>query len=152
FQSAWLMLWRVDEKLKRLARWTGAVCISYFMFASIRILSNILDPSAIDFFKLNAIDSVILLAYQLLGILLTFTLILMINGRLLNEISAYAEEKNKMAAELNRLASTDTLTGINNRLKLDRVLNAEVLRSKRYLRPLSAILLDIDHFKSVNDT
>src|SRR5271157_2865913 len=71
FQSAWLMLWRVDEKLKRLARWTGAVCISYFMFASIRILSNILDPSAIDFFKLNAIDSVILLAYQLLGILLT---------------------------------------------------------------------------------
>lgn len=46
----------------------------------------------------------------------------------------------------------DPLTGINNRAALDEALTREVRLAKRYKRPLSIIVLDIDHFKVVNDT
>lgn len=51
-----------------------------------------------------------------------------------------------------RDANTDSLTGLMNRAGLDRVLEEEIHRSHRYSYPLSAILIDIDHFKEVNDT
>jgi len=54
--------------------------------------------------------------------------------------------------ELERLSVTDKLTGIFNRLKIDEVLESEIQRSQRYVHPFSIILLDIDHFKRVNDT
>lgn len=58
-------------------------------------------------------------------------------------------EKNR---ELEQIATIDRLTGVFNRRKLDEVLYTEVLRSKRYGNTFGVILLDIDHFKSVNDT
>ncbi|MBI5302778.1 MAG: GGDEF domain-containing protein [Chloroflexi bacterium] len=47
---------------------------------------------------------------------------------------------------------TDPLTGIYNRRYLDRRLNEEFARARRYASPLSVLLLDIDRFKHVNDT
>lgn len=55
-------------------------------------------------------------------------------------------------ADLERLSSTDRLTGAWNRAHLDRVVAAELDRSMRSRQPVSLILLDIDHFKRVNDT
>ena len=49
-------------------------------------------------------------------------------------------------------ANTDTLTGLMNRAGLDKIFDEEIQRSHRYSYPLSAILIDIDHFKEVNDT
>jgi len=54
--------------------------------------------------------------------------------------------------ELAFLAAMDKLTGLYNRRKLDELLAVEVARAERYNRPLSIILLDIDRFKSINDT
>ncbi|MEG3640015.1 diguanylate cyclase [Magnetococcus sp. PR-3] len=51
-----------------------------------------------------------------------------------------------------RLSITDKLTQLYNRLKLDEVLKEEVARCFRYKGQLSIILMDLDHFKSVNDT
>jgi len=53
--------------------------------------------------------------------------------------------------ELEILSTTDTLTGIYNRLKLDDVMLYEKNLFDRFNRPLSIILLDIDDFKKVND-
>ena len=55
-------------------------------------------------------------------------------------------------ADLERLSSTDRLTGAWNRAHLDRVVAAELDRSMRSRQPVSLILLDIDHFKRINDT
>jgi len=55
-------------------------------------------------------------------------------------------------AALERLSSTDRLTGAWNRAHLDRVVAAELDRSIRTRQPVSLILFDIDHFKQVNDT
>lgn len=54
--------------------------------------------------------------------------------------------------ELERLSVTDKLTGLFNRLKLDEVFEREIQRSTRFNQRFSVILLDIDHFKQVNDT
>lgn len=54
--------------------------------------------------------------------------------------------------KLQNLAVTDNLTGLYNRTKLDEVLNSELDRSKRFNYCFSFMLIDIDHFKIVNDT
>jgi two-component system cell cycle response regulator len=54
-------------------------------------------------------------------------------------------------AEVHRLSNTDTLTEVANRRQLEQSLARELLRSKRYHRPLALLLIDADHFKAVND-
>ena len=51
-----------------------------------------------------------------------------------------------------KLSVTDGLTGISNRPNMEQALRSEFERSMRYGAPLSVVLLDVDHFKTVNDT
>ncbi|CAO3450949.1 hypothetical protein [Azospirillum argentinense] len=57
-----------------------------------------------------------------------------------------------MQRQLERLATTDSLTGALNRGRFMARAADEVARAQRSGQPLSAIMLDIDHFKKVNDT
>ena len=57
----------------------------------------------------------------------------------------------RLVEQFERQAITDGLTGIFNRRYFDERLAAEMHRAKRYGHPLSLIILDIDHFKTVND-
>jgi diguanylate cyclase (GGDEF)-like protein/PAS domain S-box-containing protein len=57
----------------------------------------------------------------------------------------------RMERQFMALSVTDRLTGLANRLKLDEVLDYEILRSRRSKASFSLILLDIDHFKEIND-
>jgi diguanylate cyclase (GGDEF)-like protein len=50
------------------------------------------------------------------------------------------------------MSTRDFLTGVYNRRKFDETLNVEIERAKRYAHRLSIGILDIDHFKTVNDT
>ncbi|MDH3725858.1 MAG: diguanylate cyclase [Thermoleophilia bacterium] len=61
------------------------------------------------------------------------------------------EELEASARRLADLAVTDPLTGLANQREFQLQLDAEVSRAQRYGRPLSLILLDLDHFKLVND-
>jgi two-component system, cell cycle response regulator len=63
----------------------------------------------------------------------------------------YALKLSHTLAELNRLATHDELTGLLNRRELNRTLADESDRSARFGRPFSLVMLDLDHFKSVND-
>lgn len=58
---------------------------------------------------------------------------------------------NRFQRHLQKIASTDVLTGLLNRQALAVLFRQATLGSKRSGRPLAAILLDIDHFKNVND-
>ncbi len=64
---------------------------------------------------------------------------------------ADVDEQKKLEARLDQLASTDALTGVYNRRRLFELAAAEVERSERYGHPLSVALLDVDHFKRLND-
>jgi polar amino acid transport system substrate-binding protein len=68
---------------------------------------------------------------------------------LLKEAQKKIEEKNK---ELEKLAITDKLTNLYNRRKIDELLENEIHRSERFGRAFGFAILDIDHFKNVNDT
>jgi diguanylate cyclase (GGDEF)-like protein/PAS domain S-box-containing protein len=56
-----------------------------------------------------------------------------------------------MEASLLKLSQEDALTGLFNRRTLMAAIEAEVARQQRYQRPLSLLMIDIDHFKQVND-
>ncbi len=62
------------------------------------------------------------------------------------------QESEAMHSDLIRIASRDFLTGLANRRLFDETLEKEFVRHKRSHLPLSLILIDIDLFKSYNDT
>jgi diguanylate cyclase len=62
------------------------------------------------------------------------------------------DEINALQARLSEQANRDSLTGLYNRRYLDDTLARELARCKREGQPLSLMLIDIDHFKRVNDT
>ena len=68
---------------------------------------------------------------------------------LLQEANKIIDIKNK---ELELLASTDKLTSISNRNRLDEMLHQESQRAIRYSSSFGIIIVDIDYFKRVNDT
>ncbi|MEW5813938.1 MAG: diguanylate cyclase [Spirochaetota bacterium] len=53
--------------------------------------------------------------------------------------------------ELEKLAKYDFLSGLLNRLSLSAAMDSEIERSMRTRSPLSGIMMDIDHFKAIND-
>lgn len=61
-------------------------------------------------------------------------------------------ERKQLEQELQRMATYDMLTGVYNRQSLEKAASTEVERALRYGHPLSVLVIDIDHFKSVNDT
>ena len=58
----------------------------------------------------------------------------------------------KRAEEAEELASRDGLTGLYNHRTFYALLKDEIVRSQRFKRPVSVLMLDIDYFKRVNDT
>lgn len=72
----------------------------------------------------------------------------------LGEIIGYTAVRQDITDKkrIEELSITDRLTGLYNRLKLDELLSLQVNMAHRYETPFSAIMLDIDKFKSVNDT
>jgi diguanylate cyclase (GGDEF)-like protein len=72
-------------------------------------------------------------------------------GRLARDFNAMAERLMAHQHKLEELSSRDGLTGLLNRREFDGRLSEEVQRAQRYTKPLSILLLDIDHFKNVND-
>ena len=60
--------------------------------------------------------------------------------------------RKSMEQELRHRATHDHLTGLFNRVELEQYFQKELSRSKRYQHELSIFMIDIDHFKEVNDT
>lgn len=67
-------------------------------------------------------------------------------------LQAQLEEIGRLQSALQEQAMRDGLTGLFNRRYLDEMLEREVSRARREGIPLSLVMLDIDHFKQVNDT
>lgn len=74
-----------------------------------------------------------------------------INPRMLERSVRYALKLEETMAELRRLATHDPLTGLQNRREFDRLLEQECDRAERFGHAFAVALLDLDHFKAVND-
>jgi len=74
-----------------------------------------------------------------------------LNSRQLERAISYALKLSGTLAQLRLLAQRDGLTGLHNRREFQRILQEEWDRSVRFKRPFSLVMVDIDHFKKIND-
>jgi diguanylate cyclase (GGDEF)-like protein len=68
------------------------------------------------------------------------------------ESASVALTRSMLYLKMEKLATTDGLTGLNNHRTFQEIAAREFERAKRHGRPLSMLLTDIDHFKNFNDT
>jgi diguanylate cyclase (GGDEF)-like protein/PAS domain S-box-containing protein len=61
-------------------------------------------------------------------------------------------ERRRFEEQLRHLADHDALTGLYNRRRLDQELERQIADSRRYGRHAALLLIDLDHFKQINDT
>ena len=97
---------------------------------------------------------------RLLGILITLLLSLVIVASFLilqrqlgaeSQLAEKQKETEGRAREMARRADTDALTGIANRQGFNEAIAREFARARRFRHPLAMVLVDLDHFKRVND-
>lgn len=72
-------------------------------------------------------------------------------SRLVHFIGVVTSELEQANKELTRISEIDKVTQIYNRFKLDYILDQEIDKSERYDTIFSIVMIDIDHFKQVND-
>ncbi|MFO8173602.1 MAG: sensor domain-containing diguanylate cyclase [Longimicrobiales bacterium] len=86
------------------------------------------------------------------GLLVICTLVdLRVRREVREELLLLAAELERSNQKLQELSTTDSLTSLRNRRAFMDHLNARLEASVRHARPLSILILDIDHFKSYND-
>jgi diguanylate cyclase (GGDEF)-like protein len=136
----------------------------YFLLASIASMAGTAFTSlsvwgwiAFSAWRYRAVEVGTLIDATLLALALggQFRLIEMARGaadRARSELANTNERLNASLREVERLAATDRLTGLWNRLHLERVAATEMERAARYGHATSLLAIDLDHFKRVNDT
>lgn len=67
-------------------------------------------------------------------------------------LSREVEQRSRLQAELVHQATTDALTGLNNRRQYESLFQYELNRTLRTGQPLTLCIIDLDHFKQINDT
>jgi diguanylate cyclase (GGDEF)-like protein len=75
-----------------------------------------------------------------------------ISPRSLERSLRYATKLGATLEALRRMATRDELTGLLNRREYERILAEEEDRARRFGNPLSLVIIDLDHFKAVNDS
>lgn len=70
-----------------------------------------------------------------------------LSGELLNQVHSQAQSIDLLRQQV----GLDGMTRLNNHQRFQEILNQEIRRAARYSAPLSIIMADVDHFKSVND-
>lgn len=66
--------------------------------------------------------------------------------------TALGLERHHLYTGVEKIGLTDELTGLFNRRMFNYLMEREINRSRRYTRPFSLVMIDIDHFKKINDT
>lgn len=71
--------------------------------------------------------------------------------RAMERIAEMRDQLNQLNAELEALSQLDSLTQIYNRRTFNELAHQQWLRAKRHQQPISALMIDVDHFKLFND-
>jgi diguanylate cyclase (GGDEF)-like protein len=142
---AWELLCNAPQDMRFSFRFTGSLFAIHALFLVFRTLFTFLSPGPHDLLAPNLIQTLTFLVSLILGITWTFGFVMLNSERLEVDL------KNAQV-DLQRLAATDFLTGIANHRSFFEAGEQEIQRARRYGHPLAALLLDLDHFKQINDT
>ena len=134
-----LLLSKQNGRVNAGARLAGGVAIVMIAICVFRALSKLFQIGTdFSFVHFNAPQSVMILALLFLSMVCNFGFLLMAMDRLRNEVAD--------------LALMDDLTGVGNRRQLLQRLTDECARSDRNGQPFALLVVDLDNFKTINDT
>jgi diguanylate cyclase (GGDEF)-like protein len=140
-----LELFRKVPHALRFSSWfTGSLFALYGIFMVFRGLLTELLPPLHDLLEINTLQAMTFLLAIFFGIAWTFGFVMLNSERLEADLRS-AQDK------LQKMATTDFLTGIANVRFFSEAGEREVQRAHRYKRPLALLMIDLDHFKKVND-
>lgn len=135
--AGWL-LWRAERPgMGRFHRAAALVLLAFATFLGVRLGYALFSPALTTSFVQDPFQMAAFLTAMIFGFCLTMALAVMM----------FREKQ----VELLGLATKDPLTGLNNRLSLDDMAARHLALARQRNEPLSIMLLDIDHFKPVND-
>lgn len=171
-----LSLLRVVQRTARLGRWILLYLLPFFSVMMYSLSTALAAPSVFAWVLLIPILSHLLLGRYLGGAIALFYMAIAGaiffwkfgfdpgygNARSAANVTlasvcifgfshVYEISRERAEQRLRQLALTDPLTGLANRARLVEVFDSERARSRRYGSPLTLLMLDIDHFKAVND-
>lgn len=144
-RASWELIRKPPPFLRFQLLFTGSVFAAHSLLMLFRTGITIFARPYRDFFAPDLMQGATFLLLVLFGVLSTFGFLMLNNERLEQDLKEAQEE-------LRRLATTDYLTGIANSRTFAEKGAQEIQRARRYSRPLAALLLDLDHFKRLNDT
>ncbi|RJX30225.1 MAG: diguanylate cyclase [Oxalobacter sp.] len=121
------------------------VCVIHIAYAAIRITVTLQSGQIHDLLTAGWVHKLAFVEGVVSSVALAFFLIMMTSQILREELESHQEK-------LEILASTDVLSGTGNRRHFLETAEREIDRAHRYSRPLSLIMLDVDHFKKINDS
>ena len=129
----------------------------FIIFGSVSFIAFLISISVIIFIRKTLVHRIIKLYEIILEKVAGFDIDITIEGNdeitdMANSFLYYENEVKKREAELNRIASIDFLTEINNRRHFIELAEKEIARSRRYKSPVTLLMIDIDFFKKINDT
>jgi diguanylate cyclase (GGDEF)-like protein len=130
------VVWKHGDA-KFAARFTLTVLLLLFSVMVLRGTTAFFDPPAPGLFAPSAVQIIYLASFSF--------------GLLLMAIGGILMASQRLRYELEQLASKDSLTGAYNRRALYELGENEVARVQRQKSPLSILMLDLDHFKAIND-
>jgi diguanylate cyclase (GGDEF)-like protein len=140
-----LELFRNVPAALRFSSWfTGSLFALYSIFMVFRGFLTELLPPLHDLLEPNMLQAMTFLLAIFFGIAWTFGFV-MLNSERLEADLRNAQNK------LQKMATTDFLTGIANIRLFSEAGEREVQRAHRYKRSLTVLMIDLDHFKKIND-
>jgi diguanylate cyclase (GGDEF)-like protein len=138
--SAWEVQRRVRRQFDlRYGAWLAVPLLMGAAVFGVRALRALLSPETIvaEVSANSALNIGSAIVYMVVAMVFQLTLIALLASRL--------------TSELHRASRHDALTGLLNRRAIDEALGAEVQRARRLGVPFTVLMLDLDHFKSIND-
>jgi len=131
--------WTAGEFVIRVARGIGHSLRAWTVTAeAVELLVAVaFSPAMVALFRSAGVGAATVLAAALVSMFVAFRI--------------YRDRLLRLHAEITQLSRTDPLTGVGNRRIFDEQLESEVGRAARTGQPMGLLLIDIDHFKELND-
>lgn len=130
------VIWQHGTR-KFASRFALTVLVSMAIAMAMRGITAIASPPTVGIYASSTMQTIYLASFSF--------------GLLLLSISGILMASERLHLELEQLASKDSLTGAFTRRALFELGDNEVARANRQTTPLCVLMLDLDHFKAVND-
>ena len=102
--------------------------------------------------KTHVTQQLIILSISVTVVFASFLMVLFIERYVNRLVSNYEVKIDDYTTMLETLSTTDSLTGLLNRMRFDELLHDEIQRAQRYSKDFSMLFIDLDKFKNINDT